>query len=278
MSSMNRLASPPPIRGALTLRRLPRLDGLEAITARRSTHRHEPHTHATFVIQAVDRGTIAFLCEGRRHAAPAGSLIVIGPEAVHDGRPAGREPISYRSLYPSPRLVAEAQGGEKGAPPPLFPSPVVRDAALTRLARAAHGAVFSGEDPLRADDLVARLIGELVRRHAAPRPGTPLPPPPRAAVRRAIEFVESSFTEPITLSDIARAAGASPFHLVRAFRADTGLTPHAYVLDRRVRLARSLLRDGMPIAGAAIRAGFCDQSHLNRRFKSLTGVTPGRYR
>lgn len=268
-----------PARAPLSIRRAPALDDLEAITARESRHRHEPHSHATFVIQAVDRGAVAFECEGRRHEAPAGTLIVLAPDAVHDGRPSGREPISYRSLYPSPRLVAEALGVDCGAPPPRFPSPVVRDRALVRLARAAHGAVFGGADPLRAGALVARLLGELVRRHAVSRRDTrSAGPTPRAAVRRAIEFVESSFTHPITLADIARAAGASPFHLVRAFRADTGLTPHAYVLDRRVRLARALLRDGMPIAGAAIRAGFCDQSHLNRRFKSLTGVTPGRYR
>jgi AraC-like DNA-binding protein len=67
-------------------------------------------------------------------------------------------------------------------------------------------------------------------------------------------------------------------HLIRAFRRETGLTPHAYLLDRRFRAASRALGRGEAPAAVALRCGFCDQSHLNRVFKARMGVTPGVYR
>ncbi len=69
----------------------------------------------------------------------------------------------------------------------------------------------------------------------------------------------------------------SPFALVRAFRAETGLPPHAYVNHLRVRLARRLLDGGVAPADVAAAAGFADQAHLTRHFKRVVGVPPRAY-
>jgi AraC-like DNA-binding protein len=70
----------------------------------------------------------------------------------------------------------------------------------------------------------------------------------------------------------------SPFHLLRAFRRETGLTPHAYLMSCRVNAARDRLSRGLPPADVAAVCGFFDQSHLTRVFKAHTGVTPGAFR
>jgi AraC-like DNA-binding protein len=69
----------------------------------------------------------------------------------------------------------------------------------------------------------------------------------------------------------------SPFALLRAFRAETGLPPHAYLNQLRVRLARQLLDAGLPPAQVAVDAGFADQPHLTRHFKRAVGVPPAAY-
>ena len=69
----------------------------------------------------------------------------------------------------------------------------------------------------------------------------------------------------------------SPFHLVRVFRAATGLPPHAYLTQVRLQHAKRLLAAGALIAWVAADTGFTDQSHLARHFKQVTGVTPGQY-
>ena len=65
--------------------------------------------------------------------------------------------------------------------------------------------------------------------------------------------------------------------IVRAFARELGTTPHAYVVQCRVRLARQFLLRGQTLATAAQRAGFADQSHMTRAFVRQFGITPGRY-
>ena len=56
-----------------------------------------------------------------------------------------------------------------------------------------------------------------------------------------------------------------------------GMTPHAYLVQRRLALARSLLAGGQSIAEAATAAGFADQAHLTRVFRRCLGYTPAAY-
>lgn len=80
--------------------------------------------------------------------------------------------------------------------------------------------------------------------------------------------------EELPLRRMARLAGFSPWHLVRCFKEATGMTPHAYLLASRLSLGRRLLISGLPIAEAALQAGFSDQSHFSRLFKQHHGLTP----
>lgn len=67
-------------------------------------------------------------------------------------------------------------------------------------------------------------------------------------------------------------------HLIRAFRREFFITPHAFQTDMRVRHVRRLLRNGSSPSEAALECGFADQAHMTRHFKARTGVTPAMYR
>ncbi len=81
----------------------------------------------------------------------------------------------------------------------------------------------------------------------------------------------------LSADHLAEAAGTRPFRLIRAFKRQHGLPPHAYLTQLRVRRARDMIAAGCPPALAAAEVGFADQSHLNRHFKRILGITPGRY-
>lgn len=99
----------------------------------------------------------------------------------------------------------------------------------------------------------------------------------KRSLQRAREILEQRVNEPVSLEELASAAALSRFHLVRHFKLEYGLPPHAYQIHLRIDRACRLLRTGMPCAEVASSAGFADQSHFGRHFKRMMGVTPSSY-
>jgi AraC family transcriptional regulator len=99
-----------------------------------------------------------------------------------------------------------------------------------------------------------------------------------AARRRLIDHIEASLHRAITLNELAAIAGLSEFHLQRMFSLTCGLSPHGFILHRRIDRARLMLAGADPIAQVATACGFSSQSHLTRMFKAVTGTTPSAYR
>jgi transcriptional regulator GlxA family with amidase domain len=91
-------------------------------------------------------------------------------------------------------------------------------------------------------------------------------------------LLEEHFREDVPLAHLANATGTSMYHLQRAFRRAWGLSPHEFQSQLRVYHARALLQVGKALTDVATEVGFFDQSHLNRQFKRILGITPGQYR
>lgn len=132
-------------------------------------------------------------------------------------------------------------------------------------------------DALFLETLLQSCLNQLVRRHATNARrrvirGESLSP---AAARKVMDFIEGAMAGPIHLSDLARAAGISRAHFARAFRNEIGITPHAYVLQRRLERALHLLRwSRMPIRDVATATGFSDHAHLTGTFRRHLGASP----
>jgi AraC-like DNA-binding protein len=154
----------------------------------------------------------------------------------------------------------------------------VADPDSARLIRAAHRAAEHG-DRLAASSLLHTALAALLRAHALPA-SRRAPSPPgdgSRAVSAARALLHERMTAPPALAELAVVAGVGPFTVLRAFRAETGMPPHAYLNQLRVRQARVLLDAGVPPAEAAATTGFADQAHLTRHFKRVVGVPPGAF-
>lgn len=98
-------------------------------------------------------------------------------------------------------------------------------------------------------------------------------------IRRSCDLIEANLAGDPSIAMLSAECGLSASHFVRAFRASLGLTPHQWILKRRVERARTLLaQTGTSLADIALICGFADQSHLGRVFLREAGVRPAEWR
>ncbi|MFD1198780.1 helix-turn-helix transcriptional regulator [Brucella gallinifaecis] len=126
---------------------------------------------------------------------------------------------------------------------------------------------------LYGEGLINALVSELFKIH--PEPTTRISKLSPWQLRRVTDFIEDNYNRIIRLQELASISGLSASYFCSAFKASTGLSPHAWQMQRRVEHAQTLLlqpRASLP--NIANITGFSDQAHFTRVFKKLTGITP----
>ncbi|MEM1047665.1 MAG: AraC family transcriptional regulator [Pseudomonadota bacterium] len=246
------------------------ISGVDVISIR-SDCSFPRHTHDEFGFgYIVDGGQESWSGRGLVEAS-AGDVIAVNPGEVHDGLGSKGRPRHWRMLFLTPDLVADYAG--RPASQIEFHDPVFRKQDTYQLvASAIEVLAFADADPAYIEELVTLALGNLVNETGA---GS-VPSRHSAAVGAVMDLVRDAWSESLCLEDFSRAAGMSRFRILRAFSKEVGITPHAYLTQHRVKQARRLILDGVPIAEAAIAAGFSDQSHLTRAYSRQFGLTPGR--
>jgi AraC-like DNA-binding protein len=259
--------------------RHPCFTDLGLFKARFTQHRYELHTHPTYVIALITAGCERIRIGRHSVLAPAGTIAVVNPEEWHDGEQGAGEGWAYRTFYPSvPLLTAVARElGADGAP--VFSHAIIEDGDLAAALAAAHVGSTS-QDATKAEASLLVALRRLIVRHGDWSGRVEKIESSRSRQRFAFyqDLVESELGSQLGLQRLADAARVTRFQVIRDFRKAIGLTPAAYIRDRRLRRASSLIEQGLGLAEAAIAAGFADQSHLSRTFRAMHGMTPGMFR
>lgn len=218
------------------------------------------------------------VCEGvghRRIGAPGDFDLVPGGAAGFWEDHAACDMISVRLAPGFVADTAEALGAPADrarlAPRIGARDPLVEHVAL---ALAAELAAPAAAGRIYADSLAVALATRLLNTTAGAGMGwrQTLSKP---QLRRILDYVDANLDGELSLERLAEVAGISIPHLTTLFRRTMGQSAHAYVMERRVHRARQLLLDKrLPIAEAALEAGFAHQSHMARWMRRLLGVTP----
>jgi AraC family transcriptional regulator len=225
--------------------------------------------------------TLTTICNGRAwqdRMCPGNSVILPHESA---GAGAWREPAQALHIYLASHIVVKLAAEISHVNPDHVElqwrfnlhDPLICQIGLALKADLEQGCPMSS---LYAESLVQSLALHLLRNYSsltvtherAPGGAT-------RELRRALAFIDEHIDQSLTLTDLAAVAGLSSSYLIRQFKHTTGLAPHQYLIRRRVERAKELLVAGkLTIAEVAATVGFADQSHLNRHFKRLLGVSP----
>ncbi len=187
--------------------------------------------------------------------------------------------INFLTVRLSTSLLAETAAAMELCSPPVFEQLHGQMAPqIAHLGRALNAEERAGSPggTLLAQSLRTALAVSVFTRFAGVKPlateaGKNLG---RRRFARVREFIEAHLDSDLSLEELASVANLSTYHFARLFKSETGVTPHRYVLNRRIERAAKLLEKGGPPTQVAAQCGFCDQSHLARHLKQRFGLTP----
>lgn len=251
------------------------------VESRRACHSracYKAHSHPTFSIGAVDQGGSRFTGAGTGPVAlQAGTLVFVPAERVHACNPVADTPWSYQMLHLEAgwlrdlrREYARGDGCE--------PVRIVRNPGLYGRFCRLNELLFSRSAVADKEAALIEFIGDSDGARGLCIETSASVPRQAGRLGEVLEWLRRDPIAERSLGELAARAAMSRYQLIRAFRALTGLTPHAWQLNQRINIARGLVLAGEDLAQVALRLGFADQAHFQRAFKAHTATTPGLYR
>ncbi|NHZ89605.1 helix-turn-helix domain-containing protein [Massilia sp. CCM 8733] len=235
------------------------------------------HAHDVFSIGAIRSGTSTYFNGRCTETVGAGTVVIMNPGEVHACNPHLGEAWSYSMLYVDPAWLGQLQSmlaGEADTQYRPFAQALTAKlfAQLNRLSRLLmdrHASILQKQ--CASIDFFSALVQCLAMSRPLANPGT-------SRLSRAAEFIDAHFRQAVSIDTLSHVAGLSSAHFMREFKKTFGMSPHAYLINRRIQQARVQLKEGKALADVAIDLGFADQAHFQHTFKQLVAATPGHYR
>jgi len=255
------------------------LGGLEMVDAHYHQRNFSKHCHETYTISVIETGVQRFYRSGGEHFAPQHAIILVNADDVHTGQAATEQGWSYRALYPLEshfQQIAQAIGMNENFAP-YFKQAVIFDEEISLQLRAVFDCLTTQDNLLQRETAVISVLQQLMMKHGSAKAIAIDERNYHSGIEQVRDYLQDNLLNDVRLSDLTSICGLSPSHLVRSFKKQFGLAPHAYQIQHRLIKGKSLLKQGMSVAQSSIELGFHDQSHFHRHFKKTIGVTPGCY-
>lgn len=222
------------------------------------------HRHKSVSLGMVLKGSRLLTIRQTKYVIAEGDIFIINSEESHSIGETLDTAHDYIVVSLTPKHIARYSDKEL----PLFENIVESRVLAENLEQLFCFLIRKSEGPNPVDWSV--LIGEMFRF----RKDESVERSCDKRFEKVKTILDRSVTDPHSLSELAGEAAISEFHFSRMFKNYTGLAPHQYLLDNRLRFAREMLESGMSVSDVAIAAGFYDTSHFIRHFSGYYGVSP----
>lgn len=242
-----------------------------------SSSAFKPHLHAAYSLGAVDKGVVCYTVGDNTAILKPGSLALINPETLHSCNALGKSKRSYYMLYLDVDWCLRVQNALWGVDVFVQAEQIsVDDKQLYHSYCKVMQQLLTEKIHIQEkEQLLVDLVSTIFQKTCNPQSLSSSKP---ENIEQLKTILRQDLDRDYTLNSLASVLHANPYTLLRRFKAETGITPHAYRMNCRIEQARKYLQQGMDITETALLCGFFDQSHLHRHFKAMTTVTPQEYR
>ena len=220
---------------------------------------YKKHHHDTLSIATIQKGKIQISYDDHDSFLTPNTLAIFNPYENHKTTLISPDTEDYDIIYFDLESTLKIQQTETFTP---ITQSLISDPSLVK----SFASLVVSKDDKEAEVFLENLF----EKYCDMKEEQQVPSETLIKIR---DYIESS-DETLTLEALAKYANLSQNHLIRVFKKEFGLSPHAYILNHKVHKAKRLLEEGSTIAEASITAGFYDQSHFHKAFKSVFAITP----
>lgn len=248
------------------------------------------HYDTSLILLLFLRGHGEIRIEGRLYGFGEGDMIILNPSELHSCTIADDEPFERISLHVSESVI-EGFGTEGSV---LFKAFYERQRGVGNILRAerlkevsgdrlmkeilAHAAGSGVADPILLRCKAIELLAAINEAVDGQEPTDESPRIENELILEILQYLNTHYSEDISLSDVADKFYHSKYHVCHLFREQVGITMHDYLALRRIHLVNDLIRRGDPISEACFSAGFRNYSNFFRLYKKHTGMTPQEFK
>lgn len=256
------------------------IKGVFLLNANMSDFYYKKHSHQEFSIGVTKVGIQSFNCKGSSYNVSPRGIMTFNPEDVHDGHSGLETGLNYEMLYINPKVIinmAQELNNSKFNSVYFKNTVQYNNESAAELLSLFH-AIKQKNNIFELQSKFYETIGNLLIKYGDFSKLPLSTHKDNHLINRACQYIKENAYKDISLVDISNYLNMSPFYFSRSFKETTLLSPHNYLNQCRINLVKKNLESDISLAELAILSGFSDQSHMNRRFKEIYGVSVGQYR
>lgn len=201
--------------------------------------------------------------------------ILLPPDTVHLCQPHDLNKFNFKMIYIDPLWFLTEFNMDSASMTPLTAQ---LDTISIKLKDHFFSSFENFQDPFKAESDTIFFLGHLLFDTFKIKVVKPPPIKKMRSISKIKMYIDKHFTHQIQLNDLAKIIGESKFSMLRNFNTTYKLTPHAYILNKRINHAKRLLLESQTVAQTAVDCGFFDQSHFIKTFQKFVGVNPMDYK
>ena len=227
---------------------------IEFVLSENIDKQFDSHNHVGYYVISVDvLGTVAVYLENREVECHRGDVFIIPPYAVHSvrqRRDARLLSMCIGTAFIEERGLETAEG--------IFRE-LLKDAA-------AQG-IFGKE---QGDKLLVSVREVYCLRDNGREEMD-------AGIKILTDKISSHPEQELSIETLAADSDVSKYYLIRKFKSSIGMTPHQFCIQNRIRKSQGLLDEEKTVSRIAVEMGFYDQSHFDKAFRKIVGISPSEY-
>jgi len=231
------------------------------------------HFHQDYSVGIIWHNTHGYVHGKKEYIAKTGEMRIFSPYDLHRSLEGS---WGYTQIFISPEFLTKFINDltlEEGKLPNFALHS--KDLKILQLSNTLYNALHNPMcDLLEIEQASSDFLSQLMH-HTKERIQPQEQHHKTGKLNMAIEYIHAHLDQPtLTIEEIAREIGISPYHFARSFKKQFGLPPHKYIVSLRVEKAKKLILGGVPAAYAALQSGFSDQSHMIKNLRIYLGFTP----